>query len=195
MTALQSIIKEAKSLRSKYPKRFAKWTEYVAQASAIYASKHKGKSPVGKKKVGAVKKKSAPKKKVAKKVAKKKVVKKVAKKKYSLNKKKDKLYSAKKPGKRLSKTGKTYYESRENRSDKGKLLGIGAFSEQTLKKIENQLKDLQSLEGKVRTYTIFKNSANYKNPSSQKIINSYIKKAKEQIKETKTHINQLKKHI
>ena len=64
----------------------------------------------GKKKVGAVKKKSAPKK--------------VAKKKYSLNKKKDKLYSAKKPGKRVSNTGKTYYESRENRSDKGKLYGI-----------------------------------------------------------------------
>ena len=70
----------------------------------------------GKKKVGAVKKKAAPKKKV---------VKKVAKKKYSLNKKKDKLYSAKKPGKRIAKkSGKTYYESRENRSDKGKLYGI-----------------------------------------------------------------------
>ena len=78
----------------------------------------------GKKKVGAVKKKSAPKKKAAKKVAKKKVAKKVAKKKYALNPKKDKLYSAKKPGKRVSKTGKTYYESRENRSDKGKLYGI-----------------------------------------------------------------------
>jgi hypothetical protein len=73
----------------------------------------------GKKKVGAVKKKSAPKNKTAK-----KVVKKVVKKKYGLNPKKDKLYSAKKPGKRVSKTGKTYYESRENRSDKGKLLGI-----------------------------------------------------------------------
>ena len=56
MTALQSIIKEAKSLRTKYPKRFSKWTDYVKQASAIYAAKHKGKSPVGKKKkVGAAK--------------------------------------------------------------------------------------------------------------------------------------------
>ena len=78
----------------------------------------------GKKKVGAVKKKAAPKKKAAKKVAKKKVAKKVAKKKYALNPKKDKLYSAKKPGKRVSNTGKTYYESRENRSDKGKVYGI-----------------------------------------------------------------------
>lgn len=59
MTALQWIVKEAKTLKKKYPKRFSTWREYVAQASAIYASKHKGKSPVGKKKsskVGAVKK-------------------------------------------------------------------------------------------------------------------------------------------
>jgi hypothetical protein len=74
----------------------------------------------GKKKVGAIKKKSAAKKKVAKKVAKK-----VVKKKYGLNPKKDKLYEAKKPGKRIAKkSGKTYYESRVNRSDKGKVYGI-----------------------------------------------------------------------
>lgn len=57
MTALNWITTEAKKLRKQYPKRFATWREYVAQASAIYAGKHKGKSPVGKKrKVGAVKK-------------------------------------------------------------------------------------------------------------------------------------------
>jgi hypothetical protein len=50
MTALQTIIKEAKSLKKQYPKRYSKWTDYVKQASAIYASKHKGKSPLGKKK-------------------------------------------------------------------------------------------------------------------------------------------------
>lgn len=50
-TALSWIVDEAKSLKKKYPKRFATWKEYVAQASAIYASKHKGKSPVGKKKI------------------------------------------------------------------------------------------------------------------------------------------------
>jgi len=60
MTALQWIVKEAKSIKRQFPKRFAKWTDYVAQASAIYAKKHKGKSPVGKKK--AVKKKAAKKK-------------------------------------------------------------------------------------------------------------------------------------
>ena len=48
MTALQVIIKEAKAIRKKSPKM--EWKKAVAQASAIYASKHKGKSPVGKKK-------------------------------------------------------------------------------------------------------------------------------------------------
>jgi hypothetical protein len=73
MTALQSIIKEAKSLKKQYPKRFTKWTDYVKQASAIYASKHKGKSPVGKKK--------ATKKIIKKKVVKKRLVKKTISKK------------------------------------------------------------------------------------------------------------------
>jgi len=62
MTALQVIIKEAKAIRSKNPKM--EWKKAVAQASAIYASKHKGKSPVGKKKAV---------KKAAKKTAKKKI--------------------------------------------------------------------------------------------------------------------------
>ena len=65
MSALQWIVKEAKSLKKSYPKRFTKWTDYVKQASAIYASKHGGKSPVGKKK--------AVKKVAVKKAAKKKV--------------------------------------------------------------------------------------------------------------------------
>ena len=85
------------------------------------------------KKVGAVKKKvskkSAPKKKAAKKVVRKVVKKKLAPKKVAKKKLTprdyDKRYSAKKPGKRTSASGNTYYESRPNRSDKGKLLGIG----------------------------------------------------------------------
>jgi hypothetical protein len=87
----------------------------------------------GKKKVGAVKKKtakkSAPKKKAAKKVVRKVVKKKAAPKKVAKKKLTprdyDKRYSAKKPGKRTSASGNTYYESRPNRSDRGKLLGIG----------------------------------------------------------------------
>jgi hypothetical protein len=87
----------------------------------------------GKKKVGAVKKKTAKKvvkKKVAKKkavrkIVKKAVVKKVAKKKLT-KQDYDKRYQAEKPGKRTSASGNTYYESRANRSDRGKLLGIGS---------------------------------------------------------------------
>jgi len=133
MTALQTIIKEAKHLKSKYPKRFQKWTEYVAQASAIYASKHKGISPVGKKKVGAIKKKAV--KKTAKKIAKKNIVKKIAKKRLP-NSYYDKLYQAKKPGKRTSASGNTYYQSRENRSDSGRLLGIKKYNYEQLDNIK-----------------------------------------------------------
>lgn len=52
-SALSWIIKEAKVLRKKDRNR-KEWKDYVAQSSAIYASKHKGKSPIGKpkKKVG-----------------------------------------------------------------------------------------------------------------------------------------------
>jgi hypothetical protein len=66
MTALQTIIKQAKAIRKRMPK--IEWKKAVAQASAIYANMHKGKSPVGKKK--AVKK--AAKKKVSKKIIRKK---------------------------------------------------------------------------------------------------------------------------
>ena len=77
MSALKWIVKEAKAIKKQYPKRFAKWTDYVAQASAIYAKKHKGVSPVGKKK--AVKKKAT--KKAVGKVVKKKAIKKTVTKK------------------------------------------------------------------------------------------------------------------
>ena len=72
MTPLKWIVNEAKKIKKQHPHRFKKWTDYVAQASAIYASKHKGKSPVGKKhKVTGVKKKVAKKKAAKKSVVKK----------------------------------------------------------------------------------------------------------------------------
>src|SRR5574337_1168965 len=53
--ALAWIVKEAKRLRREYPNRYNHlqnpWRDgYIAQASAIYATKHGGKSPVGHKK-------------------------------------------------------------------------------------------------------------------------------------------------
>ena len=71
MTALQTIIKEAKSLKKQYPKRYSKWTDYVKQASAIYASKHKNKSTVNKKKATKIKISGVKKKKIVKKAVKK----------------------------------------------------------------------------------------------------------------------------
>ena len=103
----------------------AKFKQAIAYRQKTGVSLKEAFAHIYGRKVGAVKKKAAPKKKAAKKVVKKKAAKKVVKKKYGLNPKKDKLYSAKKPGKRIAKkSGKTYYESRENRSDKGKVYGI-----------------------------------------------------------------------
>ena len=74
-------------------------------------------------------KKSKAKKKVAKKVVRKVVKKKAAPKKVAKKKLTsrdyDKRYQAMRPGKRVAyETGNVYYESRPNRSDKGRLLGI-----------------------------------------------------------------------
>jgi len=254
MTALQWIIKEAKILRKKSPKM--EWKKAVAQASAIYSSKHKGKSPVGKKKS-------------AKKVVRKKAAKKIIKKKigsskiidylkisdlkkglsivsnehpewgsYIVDRKYDKgiweisnnrgtrildesevkfwrklpskftflsgtkrkvVRKKKKPSEQsiLNKihTVKHNVEKLDEAQHKHMMAGLHKFSHETLEKISKEVKNLEQLEGKVRGYNIFKKSTNYKDPNSQKIINSYIKKFKDQIKETKTHIAQLKKHI
>jgi hypothetical protein len=150
----------------------------------------------GKKKVGAVKKKSAPKKKTAKKVAKNKIVKKkVVKKKYSLNKKKDKLYSAKKPGKRVSKTGKTYYESRENRSDKGKLLGIGKiYSSNIIKKLERSIDELNMANNQIELHR-GNLKMGIKDLFTKKLNQDLVKKNMKLKKELTTHIKELKKLI
>jgi len=61
------------------------------------------------------------------KAAKKKTIKQTG----TSNKVYDKRLQAKKPGKRISKKGNKYTENRENRSDKGRLLGIGNVSRLT----------------------------------------------------------------
>jgi hypothetical protein len=99
-----------------------------------YLEVPKGKKPKLVKVIG-----KAPKKKVAKKVVRKVVKKKAAPKKVAKKKLTprdyDKRYSAKKPGKRTSASGNTYYESRPNRSDKGKLLGIKKYNYEQLDNI------------------------------------------------------------
>ena len=56
MTTLQKIIKDAKILRAKNPKKYSKWTDYVKEASKKYASKTKTvKKKATKRKVGVLK--------------------------------------------------------------------------------------------------------------------------------------------
>jgi hypothetical protein len=103
----------------------AKFKQAIAYRQKTGVSLKEAFAHIYGKKVGAVKKKLAPKKKAAKKVAKKKVAKKKVAKKKITRIDYDKRYQAKKPGKRKSASGNTYYEYRENRVDKGRLLGVG----------------------------------------------------------------------
>ncbi len=65
-SALSWIVKEAKRLRNKSPKRNWQWKDYVAQASATYKRSHKAKpATAGKKKRKVAGKKKAVKKKTA----------------------------------------------------------------------------------------------------------------------------------
>jgi len=133
----------------------------------------------GKKKVGAVKKKVA-KKKAAKKVVKKKV--------------------AKKPGKRTSKTGKTYYENRPNRSDKGKLLGMGKITDfltnGILAKIKNAFYEINKAEKQLDyVNNQIKQFGNKITPEAKKSLIKSREQLKKYIKENKTHTKELKKSI
>jgi len=176
MTALQWIIKEAKILRKKSPKM--EWKKAVAQASAIYASKHKGKSPVGKKHA-----KKVVRKKAAKKVAHKKIGvvkhKKVAKKKkISENSILNRIHKVKHDVERLDEAQHKH------------MSGIGS---NTIKQIQNNLDQLVHLERKKLIYEDWKKEV--KNVADKKRLNQMIKSVKDLIKEHKTHIIQLKKHI
>ena len=97
----------------------AKFKQAIAYRQKTGVSLKEAFAHIYGKKVGAVKKKAAPKKKAAKKVAKKvirKVVKKSAPKKVAKKKLTprdyDLRYSAKKPGKRTSASGNTYYDGK-----------------------------------------------------------------------------------
>lgn len=196
MTALQWIVKEAKSIKKAYPNRYAKWTDYVKQASAIYATKHKGKSPVGKKK--AVKKTA--KKKVVKKVGviKKKVVKKEAPKK-----------AAKKVIKKHTHYGKIKSHMRrvngvttksKTHTDKNKItanIQIGAISKHQMTALHDALSHLHRYENTLNDLkhdiTLSKKS-NY-DKSYILAIKKDIELYRDIIKEQKIHITQLKRHI
>ena len=167
MTALQTIIKEAKSLKAKYPKRYSKWTDYVKQASAIYSSKHKGKSPVGKKKVV--------KKSIAKKPTEKVILKKV--------------HAAKATSKNLfNKLDKLDEAQHEHMGKKMGAINLHIFND--YKKTSDNIIELENiLLGFENTLKKYPNAP--KNLKDATKI--YIKTYKLLIKENKIHAKELKK--
>lgn len=119
----KKVVAEASKLRKKNPKLTQ--AQAVKQAWALFKETKVGATKTHKDTKSHnvnIRVVSGIKKKAVKKVAvKKKAVKKQT---GSSVKAKDKLYQAKLPGKRKTKSGSIYYEYRANRSDKGKLLGV-----------------------------------------------------------------------
>jgi hypothetical protein len=155
------------------------------------------------KKVGAVKKKAAPKRKAAVKKAapKRKAVKRGAKSKVlQIMKQKgasaksyDKRHQALPPGIRISKrTGKKYKEVRANRSDKGKLLGIGNI---TIDQIKRNNESIQRLEKVVLDNKEKIKYSPYKTLFWQNYFKKKNKEIMDYIKTLKQQNTQLKKHI
>jgi hypothetical protein len=150
-------------------------------------------------------KKSAPKKKAAKKVVRKVVKKKAAPKKVAKKKLTsrdyDKRYQAKKPGKRIS-TGKNYpyiegnvyYENRANRSDRGKLLGIGKSGFSLMTDLNETLQKMHETQNRINIYT---NAIKDKSISRYDKINirQELKNQKKYLTELKTHFRELKKML
>ena len=189
MTALQTIIKEAKSLKTKYPKRYSKWTDYVKQASAIYSSKHKGKSQVGKKKVV--------KKSIAKKPTKKIILKKVHSAK-STSKKKPLII--KKEVKKVVSHKNTLTKVKEAlKSDHKRLthgytmtkgnVRIGNIYEKNRQNFIDLLEQIQFIEQE--KYSVIKDKKNYIAEHGKKYYDWYLRHTNKWIKELKTHKNEI----
>jgi len=178
MTALQVIIKEAKAIRKKSPK--IEWKKAVAQASAIYASKHKGKSPVGKKKIV---------KKAAKKKPNEKQVLKSIKHAETVQKRHMSGFSVKKVV-RTTKGLKNDIKRRVNKTIQRtkNLFNIVTKNDMILKRIKEATSDLVTYQNYIDSY---------KNLSTQDKKNkkAQYKHIASLIKETKIHIRQLKKSI
>jgi hypothetical protein len=176
----------------------AKFKQAIAYRQKTGVSLKEAFAHIYGKKVGAVKKKSAPKKKSAKKVIKKKVAKKKVAKKVIRKKitkiDYDKRHQAKKPGKRKSKTGKTYYENRENRSDKGKLLGIeSSLNMSLIKRLEDINKEIEKRQDVIAN--VIQNKTYFVNKNGKSWYPKFMKLAKGHIAELKKHKIEIKKFI
>jgi len=175
MTALQVIIKEAKAIRKKSPKM--EWKKAVAQASAIYASKHKGKSPVGKK--HAVKKKAAKKKAVGK------YVKTVRKGKVT-----DVIYKRKKIG-AVKKSATTMHK--DTKSHNVNIRVMSGVSNKAMEDLKKTTQWIRTIENEILNHTLTIKQT--KELWAKKILRQNIVKLKKMLREYKQHANELKKHI
>lgn len=199
MTALQWILKEAKKLKKQYPKRFAKWTDYVAQASAIYAKKHKGKSPVGKKKaakktakrkkVSGVKDSALVRKELARKglkmphgyqTTKRKRIGSVKKKKISEQSILNRIHKVKEDVSKLDEAQHKHM--------------MGAVNKHALKQYEELLNKIHKVENHVLTYNAMAKNMAY-NIQNRKSFKLSASKWKRYLSELKTHAKELKKHL
>ena len=121
-----------------------------------------------------------------KKAAKKKTIKQTG----TSNKVYDKRFSAKPPGKRKSKSGNIYTEKRANRSDKGRLLGIGNITMDKLHKVNKDIINMElALDKNIKTSKLFP----YKTPFWKKRLAKNKKIIKNFIIELKKHKTELKK--
>lgn len=172
MTKLQQIVKRAKKIRLAQPKKFAKWTDYIKAASKELAGKSVGSAnllpllpfPKEKKQTG------------------------------KTNIKIDKTKQAMAPGKRkASQAAKKpfYYESRANRSDKGRLLGIKIINDTKKFKIElekvikENFNRITKLDIQIKNHDLA-----IKNPENK----NYLTQLKKQQENNKKLLQELKTH-
>lgn len=204
-TALEKIQLKAKELKRSYPN--AKWTDLIKKASTEL------------KKVGSIgatsKKKKATKKAATKKSVSKrkpKVVK-VLKQHGTSARAYDKRHQALPAGRRISKSGRPYTETRSNRSDKGVLLGLRKPMHKDTKShnvnirvmsgVNDNLKQLNHYVHRLNELQIrllgfqndLKEGIKDKNTNYVKFVRDAIKLTKFQISTTKKHISLIKKSI
>lgn len=104
----------------------------------------------------------------------------------------DKRLQALRPGKRISKKGNKYTENRENRSDKGKLLGIGEVNLVVLRDYEIVLKKIGIVENNILTN---KTMTKYNKYTGEKLLQAKraITNYKKYLSELKSQKSELKK--
>jgi hypothetical protein len=185
MTALQSIIKEAKSLRAKNPKKYKKWTDYVKEASKNYSSKNKGKKKLVSKKV--VKKKITKKRVVKKAISKKIIVKKSIAKKPTEKVILKKVHSAKTSSKNLfNKLDKL--DEAQHAHMMGK---VGVIKKMEIDQYHQTITKINVLEKSLINNSIALKKT--KNVLAKKVYQLQIEQIKKYLKELKIQKSELKK--